>query len=41
LAALVAPRPVRFVNPSDRAKKELGELSAWYERLGGSFDPLQ
>jgi len=41
LAALVAPRPVRFVNPSDRAKKELGELSAWYERLGSSFDPLR
>ena len=41
IAALVAPRPVRFVKPSDRAKKELGELSAWYEMLGSPFDPLQ
>jgi len=41
LAAMVAPRPVRFVSPSDRVKKELGGLGAWYGRLGNPFDPLQ
>jgi len=41
LAALVAPRPVRFVAPSDRVKRELGGLRAWYEMLGSPFDPLQ
>ena len=30
LAALIAPRPVTFVEPSDRAKSELADLAAWY-----------
>jgi len=34
LAALVAPRPLRLVAPSDRAKAELGELTTWYTALG-------
>jgi len=40
LAALVAPRPVRFINPSDRAKTELSGLAAWYGLWGGKFDPI-
>ena len=40
LAALVAPRPVRFVNPSERAKTELSGLAAWYGLWGGKFDPI-
>lgn len=34
LAALAAPNPVEFVEPSDRAKSELAELAAWYRTLG-------
>lgn len=40
LAAAVAPRPVRFVEPSARAKQELAALKTWYSKLGKSFDPL-
>src|SRR5688500_2262016 len=40
-AALVAPRPVRFVEPSDRAKSELAALKAWYMLLGRDFAPAQ
>ncbi|NLF71576.1 MAG: acetylxylan esterase [Candidatus Anammoximicrobium sp.] len=40
LAALVAPRPVRFSEPSERAKQELAGLDAWYELLGSHHDPL-
>lgn len=40
LTALVAPRPVRFVEPSDRAKQELAGLNAWYQLLGRPYDPL-
>ena len=40
LAALVAPRPVRFVEPGQRVKDELGGLGAWYRMLGAEFDPL-
>lgn len=40
IAALTAPRPVRFVGPSDRAKKEIAGLRAFYQLLGSSFDPL-
>lgn len=40
LTALVAPRPVRFGEPSDRAKQELAGLNAWYQLLGGPHDPL-
>jgi hypothetical protein len=40
LAALVAPRPVRFCAPSPRVKSELCGLRNWYELLGRKFDPL-
>jgi hypothetical protein len=40
LAALVAPRPVRFIDPNDRAKTELSGLAAWYGLWGGKFDPI-
>jgi dienelactone hydrolase len=39
LAALVAPRPVTFLDASDRAKTELAQLGAWYRLLGGTFQP--
>ncbi len=39
LTALVAPRPVRFIGASDRAKAEVPELRAWYRLLGGEFEP--
>ena len=40
LAALVAPRPVKFFAPSPRVKSELSGLRNWYELLGRKFDPL-
>jgi len=40
LAALVAPRPVTFVQGSQRAHRELSELAAWYRLLGSDFEPL-
>ena len=40
LAALVAPREIRFAEPSDRAKTELASLKSWYKQLGKEFDPL-
>jgi hypothetical protein len=40
LAALVAPRPVVFRQPSERARRELAGLSAFYALLGAKFDPL-
>ena len=40
LAALVAPRPVKFFAPSARVKRELSGLRDWYELLGRKFDPL-
>lgn len=40
LATLVAPREVQFIQPSDRAKTELGGLAAVYQKLGKEFDPL-
>jgi len=40
LTALVAPRPVRFIEPGDRAKQELAGLAAWYQLLGRPHDPL-
>ena len=40
VAALVAPRPVVFHAPSDRAKAELADLAAWYRTLGSPFEPL-
>jgi hypothetical protein len=41
IAALAAPRPVRFVEASDRAKAELAPLKAWYALLGNDFDPAR
>ena len=40
LAALVAPRPVTFHDPSDRARVELTSLAEWYKTLGVDHDPL-
>jgi len=38
LAAVCAPRPVKFAAPSERAKAELAGLKAWYETWGVSLD---
>jgi len=40
LAALVAPRPVRFIDPNERAKAELSGLEAWYGLWGEKLDPI-
>ena len=40
LAALIAPRPVKFVEPGDRAKTELADLAAWYQLWQSDFNPL-
>jgi len=40
LAALVAPRPVSFLEASDRAKTELAGLADWYRLWQRTFDPL-
>jgi hypothetical protein len=41
LAALAAPRPVRFASPSERACQELAGLKSWYAVWDVAFDPLQ
>lgn len=41
LTALVAPRPVRFVEPSERHRRELAGLREWYREAGSEFDPLR
>ena len=41
LVAMVAPRPVVFADPSDRAKVELASLKAFYAALGRTLDPLK
>ncbi|MEX0712565.1 MAG: acetylxylan esterase [Pirellulales bacterium] len=41
LACLVAPRPARFRQPSERARNELAELKAVYSLLGNAFKPLE
>lgn len=41
LAALVAPREVRFDNASDRMRSELASLRSWYTDLGSDYDPLR
>lgn len=41
MVELIAPREVRFVEPSDRAKQELANLKGTYQSLGKQFDPLQ
>jgi hypothetical protein len=40
LAALVAPRRVRFESASERARQELGGLTKWYAVWDEPFDPL-
>ena len=40
MAALVVPREVRFVEPTDRVKSELAGLKAVYAQHGKQFDPL-
>jgi hypothetical protein len=40
MAALIAPREVRFVEPSQRVKAELAGLKDVYARHGKQFDPL-
>jgi dienelactone hydrolase len=41
ITALIAPRPVRFHQPSERAQTELAELTAWYRLWETEFDPLR
>ncbi len=41
IAALVAPRPVRFVDSTDRVKEELARLAAWYRLWQVECDPLR
>jgi len=40
MSTLVAPRPVRFAEPSERVKTELAGLATVYKKLGREFDPL-
>ena len=40
IAALAAPRPVRFVAAGDRAKQEFAGLADWYRLWGREFSPL-
>ena len=37
MAALVAPRPVEFAEPSERVKKEVAPLKDWYATLGAEW----
>lgn len=41
IAALAAPRHMMFAESSERAKKELAPLKAWYTLLGADFDPAK
>jgi hypothetical protein len=41
LVALVAPRPVRFRDPSARVRRELSPLSKTYAAFGIDFDPTR
>ncbi|MFM1802674.1 MAG: hypothetical protein RJA81_2026 [Planctomycetota bacterium] len=40
IAAMAAPSKVTFNNPSDRVKKELAGLEAWWKLLGTEHKPL-
>ena len=40
IASLVAPRRVIIREPSERARRELATLGAWYAQWGETFDPL-
>jgi hypothetical protein len=39
IAAIVAPRPVRFIKTADRAKQALAGLGDFYRMLGKEFNP--
>jgi hypothetical protein len=39
--ALAAPLPVSFRAPTERARRELAGLPAWYQMLGYPFDPTK
>jgi hypothetical protein len=41
MVALVAPRPVRVMEPSERAKAELAGLAEFFGMLGVRFDPVK
>jgi dienelactone hydrolase len=41
LAALAAPRPVTFREPSERARHELAPLEAWYALWGVTLNPAR
>lgn len=41
IVALVAPRPIKIVDASERARKEFADLKDWYKLLGKEFDPLK
>jgi len=41
LAALCAPRPLRFVDPSDRVAREQAPLNAWYALHKSKHAPLE
>ena len=41
IAALTAPRPLRFAGTTDRHRVELGELREWYGNWGIKTDPLR
>jgi hypothetical protein len=41
LTALVAPREVRFVAASDRARQELADVETLYQLLGKAFSPTK
>ncbi|MFO0946144.1 MAG: hypothetical protein U1D30_09395 [Planctomycetota bacterium] len=40
LGALVVPRPLQLIEPSERCKRELAPLQAFYQLLGENFEPL-
>ncbi|MCZ6795085.1 MAG: acetylxylan esterase [Planctomycetota bacterium] len=41
LSGLILPRPLRFVDPSERLEKELQALRSAYANLGKDLDPLR
>jgi hypothetical protein len=41
IAALVAPREVRFFDPDERMQSELAPLKSRYDDFGKDYDPLQ
>lgn len=40
MAALVGPRKLTFIKPSERARQELAPLKEWWTLLGKTWDPL-